>query len=55
MNQNHEVWAVCPICGAEYDRRLFDTCLNCNCNVQYEHLLSQGQEFHPTNREEVYG
>lgn len=27
---NHEIWAVCPVCGFEYDRRIWgDTCPEC--------------------------
>lgn len=27
---NHEIWAVCPVCGFEYDRRVWgDTCPKC--------------------------
>ncbi len=27
---NHEIWAVCPVCGFEYDRRIWDdTCPKC--------------------------
>ena len=29
-NLNHEIWAVCPVCGFEYDRRIWgDTCPKC--------------------------
>ena len=27
---NHEIWATCPTCGTEYDRRVWgDTCPEC--------------------------
>lgn len=27
---NHEIWAKCPVCGTEYDRRVWgDTCPKC--------------------------
>lgn len=27
---NHEIWATCPECGCEYDRRVWgDTCPKC--------------------------
>ncbi|MBQ6769672.1 MAG: hypothetical protein IJP44_01680 [Bacteroidales bacterium] len=27
---NHEIWATCPVCGCEYDRRVWgDTCPEC--------------------------
>ena len=27
---NHEIWAKCPVCGTEYDRRVWgDTCPEC--------------------------
>lgn len=27
---NHEIWATCPTCGYEYDRRVWgDTCPEC--------------------------
>ena len=27
---NHEIWATCPVCGYEYDRRVWgDTCPEC--------------------------
>ena len=27
---NHEIWATCPVCGYEYDRRVWgDTCPKC--------------------------
>lgn len=27
---NHEIWAVCPVCGYEYDMRIWgDTCPEC--------------------------
>ena len=30
VKQNHEIWAVCPKCGCEYDRRVWgDTCPKC--------------------------
>ena len=29
-NLNHEIWAKCPVCGYEYDRRVWgDTCPEC--------------------------
>lgn len=30
IKNNHEIWAVCPVCGTEYDRRVWgDTCPRC--------------------------
>lgn len=30
VNLNHEIWAKCPVCGTEYDRRVWgDTCPKC--------------------------
>ena len=30
VNLNHEIWAKCPVCGYEYDRRVWgDTCPEC--------------------------
>ena len=30
VKQNHEIWAVCPKCGCESDRRVLgDTCPKC--------------------------
>ena len=27
---NHEIWATCPVCGYEFDRRVWgDTCPKC--------------------------
>lgn len=29
ITNNHEVWATCPQCGYEYDRRIWDSCPRC--------------------------
>ena len=30
ISLNHEIWAVCPVCGYEYDERVWgDTCPEC--------------------------
>lgn len=30
VNLNHEIWAVCPVCGFEYDRRVWgEICPKC--------------------------
>ncbi|MBQ0128819.1 MAG: hypothetical protein KBT57_03180 [bacterium] len=30
ISLNHEIWAVCPVCGCEYDARIWgDTCPEC--------------------------
>ena len=29
-NLNHDIWAVCPVCGFEYDQRIWGyTCPKC--------------------------
>ncbi len=39
---NHEIWAECPECGYEYDRRVWgDTCPRCARRVMDEIKLRE--------------
>ena len=36
INNNHEIWAVCPVCGTEYDRRMTGECPKCAARLARE-------------------
>lgn len=36
ITNNHEIWAVCPVCGTEYDRRMTGECPECAARLARE-------------------
>ena len=49
ITNNHEVWAICPECGTEYDRRVWGSeCPNCAPRL-IKNSIEEGLR-HGTNR-----